>query len=136
MTRRFAALLALAVTLGATGVHAQSLDPASAAARLSTLRMLEDPSARGSAIAGDPNVAAVDRQVQALAASPELQQEFYSVAAEVFNDLTRNSGGDVGKMTETLQRAKTDPAAFAALLSPSTLDRIRALAVKLSDQRR
>jgi hypothetical protein len=136
MACRFAVLLALALTLEATGVHAQSLDSASAAALLSTLRILQDPAARGSAIAGDPNAAAVDRQVQALAASPELQQEFYSVAAEVFDDLTRNSGGDVGKMTETLQRAKIDPAAFAALLSPSTLDRIRALAVKLSDQRR
>jgi hypothetical protein len=137
MAGRFVATLAL-ITMLAAGhaAHAQSLDPASTAALLATLRMLQDPSARGAAIANDPNAAAVDRQVKALAASPELQQELYGVAAEVFNDLTRGSGGDVGRMTETIQRAQTDPAGFAALLSPATLDRIRALAVKLSDQRR
>ena len=35
-----------------------------------------------------------------------------------------------------LDAARTDPAAFAAMLSPKTLERLRQLSVKISDQRR
>jgi hypothetical protein len=35
-----------------------------------------------------------------------------------------------------LDAARTDPAAFAAMLSPQTLERLRQLSVKISDQRR
>ncbi len=67
---------------------------------------------------------------------PQLAQEFYDLAALIFEDLTRNSGGDANKMRETLESAAKDPAALAALLRPATLDRLRALAVKISDRPR
>ena len=38
--------------------------------------------------------------------------------------------------TPRTERAKTDPAGFAAMLSPATLQRLRDLSVKLSDQKR
>ena len=68
--------------------------------------------------------------------SERLRQEFYALAARIFQELTANSGGDVAKMNEALERAKADPAAFAAMLSPQTLQRLRELSIKISDQRR
>jgi len=113
---------ALVLLLSAAPLAAQTLDPASGEALGATLRMLRDPALREAAIAAGPQAVGVDAQVQGLAgASPELTQEFYELVA---------------RMNETLHRAQSDPAGFAALLSPGTLDRLRALSVKMSDRPR
>jgi hypothetical protein len=54
----------------------------------------------------------------------------------VFADLTRNSNGDPRAMSAALDRAKSDPAGFAAMLRPETLERLRALSIKISDTQR
>jgi len=132
-----ATLSALLLLIGsATPAPAQTLDPASADALATTLRMLADPASRGRIIASDPTAAEVDRQVQGMAGSSALVQEVYGLAADVFADLTRNSNGDPRAMSEALDRAKTDPAGFAAMLRPETLERLRALSIKISDAQR
>jgi hypothetical protein len=124
------------LTLSATRLPAQALDPAAAAALATTLRMLADPAARGQILATDPAAAAIDRQVQGMAGSSQLAQEVYGLAADVFSDLARSSGGDPRLLSEALERAKSDPAGFAAMLRPETLERLRALATKISDAQR
>lgn len=137
MTRRRSAFAwALAALAAAGPAAAQSLDPASQDALNATIRILLDPVSRSAELAKNPQGAAVDQQVRGLAGSDALAQEFYAVAAEVMNDLTRGTGGDAHKMLEAAERAKTDPAAFAAMLSPATQQRLRDLAAKLSDQKR
>ena len=119
----------------ASSSPAQTLDPASADALAQTLRMLLDPGARAGASAGSPGGAEQDRALQRLAASPELTQEVYALAGEVFADLTRGTGGDVTRMLAALERGRSDPAGFAAMLSPQTLAHLRALASRLADAR-
>ncbi|MGH7401372.1 MAG: hypothetical protein ACREKQ_03025, partial [Candidatus Rokuibacteriota bacterium] len=131
MTKRLATALLL-LTLTAAPLPAQSLDPAAAEALATTLRMLADPAARGQILVADPTAAAIDKQVQSMAGSSELAQEVYGLAAEVFADLAESSGGDPGRLHESLERAKSDPAGFAAMLRPETLERLRALATKIS----
>jgi len=136
MMRRLAAaalasLLLLVCTASPT--HPQTLDPSSASALATTLRMLADPAARSQIIATDPTAAEVDRQVQGMAGSSALAQEVYGLAADVFADLARNSNGDPRVMSEALDRAKSDPAGFAAMLRPETLEKLRALSTKISD---
>jgi hypothetical protein len=137
MIKRLGTALLIALALLApcpTPSAAQStLDPASAEALATTLRLLADPLARGQLIATDPAAATVDKQVQSMAGSSQLAQEIYGLAAEVFADLARSSGGDARRLGEALERAKTDPAGFAAMLRPETLERLRALATKISD---
>lgn len=135
MIRRFATAL-LVLTLTAAPAAAQTLDPASAEALATTLRMLADPAARGRVLASDPAAAEIDKQVQGLAGSSALAHEVYGIAAEVFADLARNSGGDPKRMSEALESAKTDPAGFAAMLRPETLQRLRELSSKISDAKR
>jgi hypothetical protein len=133
------ALLALAVTvlvcLTAGPVLAQKLDPASQEALDKTLRILLDPTARTGEAARSSQGAAADQQARALAGSEALTQELYALAGDVLSELVQNTGGDSQKMLQLLERAKTDPAGFAALLSPATQQRLRDLSVKLSDRR-
>src|SRR5262249_32022153 len=114
----------------------QTLGPASAGALATTLRMLADPAARSQILATDPTAAEVDRQVQGMAGSSALAQEVYGLAADVFADLARSAKGDPRAMSEALDRAKTDPAGFAAVLRPETLEKLRALSSKISDGQR
>jgi hypothetical protein len=131
------ALVALAVVLAGPGpLRAQALDPASQEALSATLKMLIDPSLRSPEIAKNQQATTIDKQVQSMVGSEQLRQEFYALAAQIFQELTSNSGGDVAKMNEALERAKADPAAFTAMLSPQTLQRLRELSIKISDQRR
>ena len=137
MTTRLLALTLLAVTLTGGVAAGQALDPASQEALGAVLRMLQDPALRAGAIASSPEAAAADRQLQSLAGgSPALTQEIYDLAGQIFEDLARGSGGDANAMTQALARGQSDPAAFAAMLSPRTLERLRALSIKLSDQPR
>ena len=117
-------------------LHGQGLDPASAEALSTTLRMLADPALRSQAILGTPGAAEIDRQVQSIAGSSQLAQEIYGIAAAVFADLARSSGGDAARMSDALERAKSDPAGFAARLSPETLQRLRELSTRISDAKR
>ena len=131
-------IAALSMTLGLAvpSVHAQNLDTASSEALAATLKMLTDPSQRAGAIAGNSDARAMDQKIRSLTGSDQLTEELYGLAAQIFEDLGRSQGGDVGKMLGALEQAQQDPAAFAAMLSPATLARLRELATKISDQRK
>jgi len=128
-------VLVMITLLAAAPATAQPLDPASSDALAATLRMLQDPALRAAAIAATPQATAVDQQIQSIAGSPALTQKIYALAAQVMSELTRSSGGDVNRMVDALERGKTDPAGFAAMLSPATLQRLQELSTKISDER-
>lgn len=130
------ATLCVALGLGTSPVMAQSLDAASAEALAAVLRLLQDPVARGGAIAANPDAAAMDRNIQAMTGSPALTQEFYELAAQVFTDLVQGSGGELTRMRQSLADGQRDPAGFAVFLSPATLQHLRDLSGRVSDGRR
>ena len=126
-------LLALAA---ASPAEAQAPDPSSQDALNKTLQILLDPNARAGELAKSSQGTAIDQRVRALAGSEALTQEFYAVAGQVLTELVQSTGGDAQKMLDAVERAKTDPTGFAAMLSPATQQRLRDLSVKLSDKRR
>jgi len=136
ISRRLVLLGALLALAAAGGVAAQPLDSASQDALNKTLQILLDPGARSAGLAKNPEGTAIDQQVRALAGSDALTEEFYAVAGQILTELVQNTGGDAQKMLQVVERAKTDPAGFAAMLSPATLQRLRDLSVKLSDHKR
>jgi hypothetical protein len=137
VTSRRLVLAGALIVLAAVGeAAAQALDPSSQDALNKTLQILLDPGARSAEIAKSSAGTAVDQQVRALAGSDALTQEFYAVAGQVLTDLAQNTGGDAQKMLQAVERAKTDPSGFAAMLSPATQQRLRDLSVKLSDKKR
>jgi hypothetical protein len=137
MARRLGVALAVLMMATCGEATAQRLDPSSQDALAAVLRILQDPAARSGAISGNPAMTAADQRVQSLTAgSPALTQEVYDLAGRIFEDLTRAGGGDAQAMSQALARAQADPAGFAAMLSPRTLELLSALATKLSDQPR
>jgi hypothetical protein len=133
---RPALALALILALGLAGsgpLSAQSLDPASAAALDATLRLLQDPAQRSAAIGSNPQAAAVDRQLSSMLSTPELQQEFYALVADIFADVVRGAGGDVGRMSQALDSGRNDPAGFMGRLSPQTRERLRTFSSKVAE---
>jgi len=133
---RLVALIS-AVLLGtAPPTHAQGLDPASAAALAETLKALANPNGRSLPLGNDARAAEIDRQVRSIAGSPQLTQEVYGLAARVLADLVQSTGGDVGKLSEALERAQSDPGGFAATLSPQTLQQLRDLSDKIAGANR
>ena len=126
-------LFAAGLSMSPGAASAQALDPTSAAALAETLRILGDPAARS---AGGAGAKGVESQVQSLAGSPEATQEVYTLAGQVFADLVKSTGGDTGKLLEALQRAQSDPSSLTEALSPATLQRLRELSTKISDQKR
>lgn len=127
----FAGVL-LALTSGVA--RGQAVDPASQEALAAVLRMLNDPGLRAAAIAGSPQAGAAAAQIESLTqGSPALTQDVYALAGHIFEDLTRASGGDAQALGQALTRAQADPASLGAMLSPRTLEHLRALAIKLSD---
>ncbi len=134
--RRLVPVVALALLTSAGSTGAQPLDPRSQDALGQTLQIMLDPNARAAELAKSPQGATADQEVRALTGSDALTQEFYAVAGQVLTELTQNSGGDAQKMLQAVERAKADPAGFAAMLSPATQQRLRELAVKLSDKKR
>jgi hypothetical protein len=135
MTIRLVALAVLAVALVAEPAAAQTLDAASQEALGAVLRLLQDPALRAGAIANSPDAAAADRQLRGLAGdNAAVTQELYGLAGQVFEDLARGTAGDANAIEQALARGQSDPAAFAAMLSPRTLERLRAFSIKLSDQ--
>jgi hypothetical protein len=115
---------------------AQPLDPASQSALDKTLQILLDPQARSGELSKSSQGTAVDQQVRALTGSDTLTQELYQVAGDVLKELAQSTGGDPQKMLLAVDRARTDPAGYAAMLSPATLQRLRDLSVKMSDAKR
>jgi hypothetical protein len=128
--RSIAAALALLLVL-APWAHAQSLDPASVDALSAAMKALLDPAQRAGAVAGSPQAGAADQNARALMGSDALTQELYALAAQIFTELVASSGGDASKMAQTLEQARTDPAAFAATLSPQTRERLHQLSLKV-----
>jgi hypothetical protein len=134
--KRIIGLIAVLVVTGlsTSPAAAQTLDAASATALDATLRLLQDPAQRNALIAGNPQAAAADQQIQAMLKDPALQEEFYALAAAVFTELALSSGGDANRMTQVITAAKTDPAGFVASLSPQTAERLRAFASKIGQK--
>jgi hypothetical protein len=133
---RAAFVVALLAWAAAGPAAAQKLDPASQDALDKTLQILLDPQARSGELAKSSQGSAMDQQVRALTGSDALTQELYQVAGEVLKELAQGTGGDPQKMLLAVDRARTDPAGFAAMLSPATLQRLRDLSVKISDTKR
>jgi hypothetical protein len=131
-----ALVVALLAWAAAGPAAAQKLDPASQEALDKTLQILLDPQARSGELAKSSQGSAMDQQVRALTGSDALTQELYQVAGEVLKELAQSTGGDPQKMLLAVDRARTDPAGFAAMLSPATLQRLRDLSVKISDTKR
>jgi hypothetical protein len=115
--------------------EARAADAASQEAMAKTLELLRNPALRAGAVSQTPEGRSADQQLDALSGSPEISQEIYELSAEIFQDLVRSSDGDSLAMLAELEKAKSDPKAFAARLSPATREKLRSIAGKIDKKK-
>lgn len=95
------------------------LDPISKEALANTQNLLKDPEERKKAISGDAKATWTNKQVESIGGSGENVQAIYELAADVFNDMTKEAKGDPQKMKELLLKAQEDPTSFANKFTPA-----------------
>ena len=117
--RALVGILAVGLLVGTVAPRAETLDDGSARALSETLRTLQGSTGK-KAPGADPRLGSLGES-----------QELYDLASQVFTELTERYGGDPKKMSGALARGKSDPAGFAASLSPATRARLKALAEKM-----
>lgn len=90
-----------------------------------TQTLLKDKKARESAL-NTKDAKAADQNVKDLTGNnPVLTDEIYGLAAEVFEIIVKESGGDPDKMSELLSSYQKDPASFANKFSASQKAKLR-----------
>lgn len=105
-----------------------ALDPASQQALQQTQELLKTPDKRNNALKETPEATAAGNQVTSVAKDPQDQQKIYELSSKVMERLVRESQGDPEKMTQLLERAKTNPEDFANSLTSDERDSLRGVA--------
>ena len=73
----------------------------------------------------------LDPRLGAIEQSPELRREFNELTNAMLTEMVERSGGDPDKMSDEVERARSNPAGFADGFSPETRARLEALSRKL-----
>ena len=108
--------LALASTAEA---EESQLDAASTEGLIKTQALLRDPALRDKSGKESKEAAAALKTVDSVSGSDsKISQEIHELSAEIFENLTRESGGDAGKMAELLAKMQADPNTLEKRLTP------------------
>jgi|GEM_PF-1073880 len=130
-------LLVLCLVVGtafSVSIHSQEAEGLSESdlkALQETQELLKNPSLRQEYLKENPDAAKTDQNIRSLGGNKENTEELYSISADIAAILVQKSGGDTAKMQLMLQEALKNPDAFADVLSPSQLQRIKSVANKI-----
>ena len=119
--------LALLVML-CTSAQADNLTADQQHALQQTQEMLNNPTLRNQAIAGDPKAQAAAAKVTEISkGDPKKEAEMYSIASSIMAGVAQK-GADENQVNNTLSAAAANPEAFFNSLTPEQKARIQALA--------
>lgn len=90
--------------------------------------MMKSPDFSKNASKNSPEAQQVADQVKALAGSSAEEQEIYKLAAEVLGNM---KGQSVDDMKQTLEKAQSNPEAFANSWTPEQLAKLKSLSERL-----
>lgn len=108
------------------------LDSADQEALQKTQELLRNKTERSKAIQTSESSQKVDKHVDSLFGDSSAAKEgIYDLAADIFADLVKQSGGDADKMQQLIQEYQRDPAAFAAKWSPEQKAKLKGLSEKV-----
>src|SRR4051812_37194949 len=102
----FLILITFIGTFALADQPSNKLDSASEEALRKTQGMLKDPKQRAEVLANDPKAKDMDAKVNGVAGGSEsLKNEIYTLSADIFEQLTKEAGGDPEKMQKLLVEA-------------------------------
>lgn len=98
----------------------------------STQSMLTDPAQRQAEINKTPEGRAAAERLEKLGGTPEVNEQIYYLAADVFQNIVFETGGDVQKMKAILERAQKNPEEFARKLSETQKIKLKSISKSIS----
>lgn len=111
--------------------HSQELDQYDQKALQQTMDLLKNQNEREKAIKGDAAAEKADAYAKDLFGNAGGSNELYELAADLFADMAKQSGGDVDKMKALVEQYQRDPAAFAEKWSPEQKQKLKGLSDKV-----
>lgn len=123
--------LLLLTAVFAWSAAGQQLDSASNEALEKTQTLLHSKSERQKYIDKNPAAKSADQKIDALTGDSSVKEDMYGASSDIFADLVKQTGGDVNKLNELLEKAMKDPESFYNHLSPAQQQQIRDIAGKI-----
>jgi hypothetical protein len=97
--------------------------------------LLNNPDAREAYIRNNPNTRQADKSLRGLAGSEQTTEEMYQLASDIFAQITLKANGDPDKMMLLLQKAQSNPEAFAKSFTPEQKQKLSDLARQVESNR-
>ncbi|MCH2534949.1 MAG: hypothetical protein MK008_10950 [Bdellovibrionales bacterium] len=107
------------------------LDSSSTKALEKTKTLLQNQEARQKAAQQTPEAQKAYNKAKSLMGSQQGTDALFGLSSEVFEHIVKSTNGDSKKMNELLQKAATDPEAFANSLPPHLKQKIKAVSKKV-----
>ncbi|MBF0263831.1 MAG: hypothetical protein HQL46_01050 [Gammaproteobacteria bacterium] len=95
------------------------------------MELLKNSASREEFFKNHPQAREAQRQLQTITESPELQNEIYGLAADVFADLVKKTAGEPNKLMNLLQNAQQNPEGFANQFSTTQKQELQKLGVEV-----
>ena len=128
-------LYCVSLFLFATTALADGLDASQKEALDKTTEMLRNSAQFNAAAKENPNAQKSADQLNAITLDPAQQQKMREISAGIFSDVAKTSGGSEEKIMEALQKAQSNPEAFAKSLTPEQQAQIRSLASEIEKKK-
>ncbi len=97
-----------------------------------TLSMLTNPAARSQAIESlGSSAKSADSSAKSLAINEANYEKIYQLTSKILQRIVQKNGGDITKLTQILSEAKSNPTAFANLMSPDERKALSAIALDI-----
>lgn len=114
----------------------KELDPASQAALGQTQQLLTDTQARQKEIKQSKDAAKADQRLKATGLSGQSQEQVYGLSSQIFEALTKATGGDPEKMSKILADFQKNPESIRPYLNETQLKEINALGKEIENPKK
>lgn len=138
MMKFFLMLSLLLSVLGASDTRAQNVrdDEANRKALEDTQKLLRDRIQREQAIQGSEPAQKANQEAQTLGGSAQNADQIYSLSAEIFANIVKQSNGDAAKMQQMINDAALHPEKLDLFMTPEIRQQLKGLANEIERQRK
>ena len=131
-TKWFSIVILAGLSMGPNrGLVAEPPDPIVESALREVQDMMKNSTLRNQEINKTKEGRAAAQKLQGLGGSHETNEEVYGLAAEIFTQMVRDTGGDPDKLKAKVAEAQKDPEAFAASWKSGQQQRLKEISRKM-----
>lgn len=109
-----------------------NLSPADQQALQQTKQLLQNPKLRQRAMQENESTKKAGDYVNKITGgNQKLNNDIYSLSADIMQTITENSGGDVKKMQQLMESLQRNPAALKGILTPEQMQKLKSISSEI-----